>query len=66
MIAAIACSKDINERTINEGSGLGYPEKVCDLEAEKGEVHIAVIATRDYTVRTEAGWLTVPESFPLL
>ena len=64
MIAAIACSKDINERTINEGSGLGYPEKVCDLEAEKGEVHIAVIATRDYTVRTEAGWLTVPESAP--
>ena len=62
MVAVLACSKDINERTINEGSGLGYPERICDLEAEAGEVQVAVIATRDYTVRTEAEWLTVPSS----
>ena len=63
-LAALSCAKDINERTIHEGSGLGYPEKVCDLEAEAGQVTVPVIATRTYAVRTGAAWLTVPETAP--
>ncbi len=63
-LTALACAKDINERKINEGSGLGYPEKVCDLEAEPGQVTIPVIATRTYAVRTDASWLSVPATAP--
>ena len=63
-LTALACAKDINERTINEGSGLGYPGKVCDLEAEQGQVNVPVIATRTYAVRTEASWLSVPATAP--
>ena len=64
VLLSVACAKDINERTIHEGSGLGFPEKVCDLEAEAGEVTVAVLATRSYAVRTQAAWLTVPATGP--
>lgn len=59
-----ACGNDIYERTIYEGSGLGYPEKTCDLEASAGALTVPVIANRPYTIRTDASWLQVPSEAP--
>lgn len=59
-----SCAKDINERDINIGSGLGYPVKVIDLDAESGQLQIPVIATHPYSIETKAGWLEVPSSAP--
>lgn len=54
------CTKDINEREINIGSGLGFPVKVLTLESGAGQVDVPVIATREFDIRTDASWLTVP------
>ncbi|MBR0240348.1 MAG: BACON domain-containing protein [Bacteroidales bacterium] len=59
-VIAASCNKDINERTIHEGSGLGFPEKVVDLEEGAGTVQVAVISTRNYDIISEASWLSVP------
>ena len=61
-LLAFSCTKDINERTIHEGSGLGFPQKVYTLEAEAGQLAIPVIATRAFSVTTEASWITVPQT----
>ena len=61
---AFSCTKDINERTIHEGSGLGFPQKVYTLEAEAGQVAVPVIATREFKIISNASWLSVPESAP--
>ena len=58
------CAKDINERKINPGSGLGFPVKVLDLEKEAGETQVAVLATMEYEITSGASWLTVPASAP--
>lgn len=63
-LLAFSCTKDINERTIHEGSGLGFPQKVYTLEAEAGQLAIPVIATRAFSVTTEASWITVPQTAP--
>lgn len=63
-VLALSCAKDINERTIHEGSGLGFPQKVYTLEAEAGQLAVPVIATREFTIATEASWITVPPSAP--
>ena len=61
---ALSCAKDINQRTIHEGSGLGYPVKICNLEASAGKTKVDVIATRDYCIKADASWLTVPSQAP--
>ena len=63
-LLAFSCTKDINERTIHEGSGLGFPQKVYTLDAQAGQLAIPVIATREFTVSTDASWLTVPQTAP--
>lgn len=63
-LLAFSCTKDINERTIHEGSGLGFPQKVYTLEAEAGQQAIPVIATREFSITTEASWITVPQTAP--
>lgn len=55
-----ACTKDINERTINVGSGLGFPEKTITLEAAAGELAVAVLSTHEYRIDSDADWLSVP------
>ncbi len=55
-----SCSTDMFERTINIGSGLGFPEKVVTLEAAEGERTIAVLATQEYTISSDASWLNCP------
>lgn len=61
---ALSCAKDINQRTIHEGSGLGFPQKVYDLDAQAGQLAIPVIATREFTVSSDASWITVPQTAP--
>ena len=64
VLLTFSCTKDINERTIHEGSGLGFPQKVYTLEAQAGQLAIPVIATREFSITTEASWITVPQTAP--
>ena len=64
ILLTVSCAKDINERPIHQGSGLGFPEKVYNLEAQAGQLAIPVIATQEFKVSTDASWLTVPQTAP--
>ena len=63
-LLTLSCAKDINERTIHEGSGIGFPQKVYDLNADAGQLAVPVIATREFTVTADASWITVPQTAP--
>lgn len=63
-VLAFSCAKDINERTIHEGSGLGFPQKLYVLGTQAGQLAIPVIATREFNITTDASWITVPQSAP--
>lgn len=63
-LLALSCAKDINERTIHEGSGLGFPQKLYVLGTQAGQLAIPVIATREFNITTDASWITVPQTAP--
>lgn len=61
-LLAASCAKDPYARKIHEGTGLGYPVKLLDLEAPAGEIKVGVIATKEYAIRSDATWLNLPAS----
>lgn len=63
LAAASGCTNQF-EKTINEGSGLGYPEKICEVDENAGSIRIPVIATMEYQIHTDASWLDVPSCSP--